>query len=365
MRIIVFGGAGDMGSRTVEALAALEEVELVTIADRDTDKATKLAARLGGRVKAVKVDAADPPGLVAAMKGHRVAASALGPFYRYEKTLAAAALAAGTDYVSICDDHDAWQSVRELDREAKDRGLRLISGVGWTPGISNLLAVRGAASFDHLEAIRIYWAGSSADSGGLAVILHTIHIFTGEVPTFRDGRTVMVKAGSEKERIRFPSPLGEVNTYHLGHPEPLTLPLRFPAVHTVSLKGGLVENHLNFLAIMLARLGFTRSDRRRQFLALFMKKILPPLDRLFRGLACSGIKVVLEGEKEGQKRTVVLEAAAPMRELTGLPLAITALMLARGQVSATGVITPEAEGGIDHEQFFAELAERGIRIFEK
>jgi saccharopine dehydrogenase-like NADP-dependent oxidoreductase len=362
MRIIVFGGAGDMGSRAVEDLAAREEVELVTIADRDTVKAQRLAARLGSRVKTVEVDADDLPGLAAAMAGHQVAAGALGPFYRYERTLVEAALVAGTDYVSICDDHDALQSVQELDLAAKERGLRIISGVGWTPGISNLLAVRGAAGFDRLEAIRIYWAGSSADSSGLAVILHTIHIFTGDVPTFRDGQLVTVRAGSEKERVRFPPPLGEVNTYHLGHPEPLTLPRRFPGVSTVSLKGGLVESHLNVMAIMMSRLGLTSTDRRKQRLGLMMKKILPPLDRLFKGLACSGIKVVLEGEKDGLKRKASMEAAAPMRELTGLPLAVTAVMLARGQISATGVIAPEAEGGINQELFFAELAQRGIKI---
>lgn len=362
MKIIVFGGAGDMGSRAVEDLAAREEVELVTIADRDTEKAGKIAACLGSKVNAVKVDAADSAGLVAVMTGYRVVASALGPFYRYEKTLASAALTAGVDYVSICDDHDAIQSVRELDREAREKGLCLISGVGWTPGISNLLAVRGAAAFDHLEAIRVYWAGSATDSTGLAVMLHTIHIFTGDVPTFRDGQTVMVRAGSEKERIRFPSPLGEINLYHLGHPEPLTLPARFPTVSTVSLKGGLVENYLNVMAILLSRLGLTRTDRQKQSLGFLMKKLLPHLNRLSRGVACSGIKVVLEGEKAGKKQALVLEAAAPMRELTGLPLAITAAMLGRGQIRATGVIAPEAEGGIDQEQFFAELAHRGIHI---
>ncbi|MBS4021783.1 MAG: saccharopine dehydrogenase NADP-binding domain-containing protein [Dethiobacter sp.] len=363
MRIVVFGGAGDMGSRAVEDLAAQDDVSLVTIADRDMVRADRIASKIGAeKVSTSLVDATKPDTLLAAMSQHHVAASALGPFYRFEKTLAQAAIKAGINYVSICDDYDALASVKVLDSEAKEKGVAIISGIGWTPGISNLLAVRGAEQLDTVSAIKIYWAGSSADSAGMAVILHTLHIFTGYVPTYKECKTMMVRAGTEKERIRFPAPLNDVNTYHLGHPEPLTLPERYPAVSTVSLKGGLVEGQLNTLAILMDRLRLTRSNRQKQALASILKKTLPVLDRLFKGKACSGIKVIVEGEKDGSPHSVSGEAAAPMRELTGVPLSITALLLGRGQIKAAGVLAPESEGCIDHRHFFSELEKRNVKI---
>ena len=43
MKIIVLGGAGDMGSRAVEELAAAEGIEQVTVADRNLDGANEIA----------------------------------------------------------------------------------------------------------------------------------------------------------------------------------------------------------------------------------------------------------------------------------------------------------------------------------
>ncbi|NIM52309.1 MAG: NmrA family NAD(P)-binding protein, partial [Gemmatimonadales bacterium] len=114
MRIIVFGGAGDMGSRAVEDLADASGVDQVTIADREVTAADKLAATLRGRgaqVDVKAVDANDHDALVEAMQGYDVAASSLGPFYRFETRLIRAAIEAGVDYASICDDWSAAQSV--------------------------------------------------------------------------------------------------------------------------------------------------------------------------------------------------------------------------------------------------------------
>ena len=98
MQIIVFGGAGDMGSRAVEDLAHTAGVDRVTIADRDADGAHALAGSLRravAEVDVVVVDASAHDALVAAMSGYDVAASALGPFYRFEKLLVRAAIEAG------------------------------------------------------------------------------------------------------------------------------------------------------------------------------------------------------------------------------------------------------------------------------
>ena len=51
-----------------------------------------------------------------------VAASGIGPFYRYEARVARAAIEAGVPYVSICDDYDAAEAVLELDEEANAEG---------------------------------------------------------------------------------------------------------------------------------------------------------------------------------------------------------------------------------------------------
>jgi lysine 6-dehydrogenase len=209
MNVLVLGGAGDMGSRAVRDLVGQPETESVVIADYNEVAAKLLADGLGsGKAVPIRVDANDHDALVAAMRGHDVVASGLGPFYRFETKCASAAIEAGCHYVSLCDDYDAAQAVLELHDEALDRGVTVLTGLGWTPGMSNVLARKAADQMDEVEEINVSWGSSASDSEGYAVILHTLHIFSGLVPSYQDGELLRVPAGTGKQRVRFPEPLG-------------------------------------------------------------------------------------------------------------------------------------------------------------
>ncbi|MGI6614472.1 MAG: saccharopine dehydrogenase family protein [Dethiobacteria bacterium] len=362
MKVIVLGGAGDMGSEAVRDLVRNAEIKQLTIADLNTEAAGKLASSLGDeRIIVQRVDATSHENLVEVMRGHDVAAGALGPFYRFERPIIEAALEAGVDYVSICDDHDAAEAALELDGAAMEKGRRILTGLGWTPGITNIFARKGYDELEDVEAINVYWAGSSADSEGLAVILHTVHIFTGAVVSFQNGEFVEVKAGSGKEVVDFPAPLNKITTFHVGHPEPVTLPRYLKGVKEVTLKGGLAENYLNSLAKMMVALGLTATDARKQRLGKLMKKLMPlfPSDKK-RSL--SGARVDITGKKNGRKTRITYAAVDNMRRLTGIPLSIGVAMMGRGQIERRGVFGPEVDGAVDTEQFLKELALRDIKI---
>ena len=66
--------------------------------------------------------------------------------------------------------------------------------------------------------------------------------------------------------------------------------------------------------------------------------------------------------REGVYDEVSYGAAAHMQELTGVPLAIGALMLARGEIHTPGVFGPEA--CIDPEAFLSELERRGVAVHD-
>jgi lysine 6-dehydrogenase len=365
MKIVVLGGAGDMASRAVRELAAEPEVTSLTVADYNLEAASRLAAELGAKVRAVQVDANDHEALVAVMSGHDAAASGIGPFYRYEAPVAQAAIAAGVPYVSLCDDYDAAQAVLALDQEAKAAGVTVLTGLGWTPGLSNMLARKAAEQFDLVNEINVAWGSSASDSEGYAVILHTLHIFSGLVPSYQKGRLLSVPAGSGKEQILFPPPAGTITCYHLGHPEPVTLPRFLPGreVRTVTLKGGLAEQPLNELAIWLARLRLTDTPAKKDILGQIIKAALPLLSKLGEAEEpCSAVRVDVDGWQDGVYRQLSYGAAAHMPELTGLPLAIGALMLARGEIQMPGVVAPEA--CIAPDPFLAEMERRGVAIHD-
>lgn len=364
MKIIVLGGAGDMASRAVRDLANQPDVTTLTIADFNLPAARALKEELDGAGKQIVVqwvDANDHASLLQAIRGHEVVASGVGPFYRFEARVARAAIEAGAHYVSLCDDYDAAAAVLELDARAREKGVTVLTGLGWTPGLSNVLARKGAATFDQVDEINVAWGSSASDSNGYAVILHTLHIFTGLVPTFQRGQTRLVPAGSGPERVRFPEPVGEISVYHLGHPEPVTLPRFLPGLKTVTLKGGLSEQFLNDLGIWLARLRLTDTPEKKDFLGHLIKALLPYLSQIGQPTEpCSAVRVDVSGWRAGAYGTVSYGAAAHMCDLTGLPLAVGALMLGRGEIDRPGVVAPEV--CVPVEPFLAALAARGLRV---
>lgn len=352
-RIVVLGGCGDVGSHVVQELIETADATVV-IADYRLERARQLAARLGSKAEAAFVDANDEAALLSVLHGADAAVGCIGPFYRFAVPVARAAVKAGVNYVDVCDDYGPVGELLGLDEAAKQAGITLITGLGWTPGLTNLLARKGAAELDEVEEIKISWAGSSADSTGLAVIMHVFYAVTGQVPTYRNGAWVSVAAASEREVVEFPGPLGKVSVFHCGHPEPLTIP-RYIDAKSVSLKGALVPDWNNRIAALFARLGLIGTPGRNARVA----KIIHAIEGIFRigGVPSSGARVDVLGRKGGVRHTVSFGAAETMGKITGIPAAIGARWLVAGRLPK-GAYAPE--GCIDPDPFLDELAARGV-----
>jgi saccharopine dehydrogenase-like NADP-dependent oxidoreductase len=357
MRIVVLGGAGDMGSEAVRDLVNNQEVKEVIVADLNFEKAKELKKNLGEKIVPLSLDANNKENLIEVIKKGDVALSCIGPFYKFEAKIAKAAIEAGVNYVSICDDFDAVEEVLKLDQEAKNKNLTILTGMGWTPGISNVLALKGVKELKKADIINIAWAGDAEDSEGLAVIKHTYHIFTGMIITYLDGKHLKIKAGTGKEIVEFLPPINKIPVYHLGHPEPVTIPKFIPNVKTVTLKGGLTPPWLNGLAKILVSLKLTNTPEKRDRLANLTKKLLPYLPG--GGLKISGLRVDVKGENGH----CIYKIVDKMRRLTGIPASIGTVMLAKGEITTKGVIAPEA--CIEPERFIEELEKRNMKIVEE
>ncbi len=358
MKIVVLGGCGDMGSHVVQDLLQTSDAEVV-IADYRIKVAEEMASKLGERAKAAFVDATDPVSLKKVLEGANAAVGCIGPFYKFALPMAKAALEAGVNYVDICDDYSPVEEILALDEAARQKGITIITGLGWTPGITNVLARYAAQQLDEVEEINIAWAGSASDSKGLAVIMHVFYASTGEIPTWLDGRLFRVKASTGHETVEFPPPLGRVRVFHCGHPEPITIP-RYIKAKTVTLKGALVPDWNNKVLDIFAALGLINTPARMERMARFIHSI----EGLFRvgGVACSGARVDVKGRKFGQTKTISYAVADRMGRLTGIPASIGAQWLARGLIQQRGAFAPE--GCIEPEPFLEELAKRGIKVVE-
>lgn len=359
MNIVVLGGAGDMGSHIARDLIEHTDAQ-VTIADYRLTEARAQAREMGERAQAIFVDASNRDSLLLVLRDADVAIGAVGPFYRFATKMAWAALESHVNYIDICDDYGPLDTLFEFDAVARQEGVTLITGLGWTPGLSNVLSRHGANQLDQVDEIRIAWAGGAADSQGRAVMQHVLYAVSGLVPTYRNGRWVKVPALSEPEVVTFPEPLGEIEVFHVGHPEPMTIPRTIP-VRTVSLKGALTPRWNNRLAGLLVRMGLTSTAGRIDRTSRLIHRLEGVLGA--GGVALSGLRVDVIGSRAGKQVTRTYTAADHMGRLTGIPAAEGALMLARGEITEPGVFAPEAI--IDPVPFLDALAERGILIMEQ
>src|SRR5262249_5569483 len=68
-RILVTGGAGEMGAYACRVLAGADEVDEVLVADRDAPRAAQLAADLGPKATPLRLDISDAEALANALAG--------------------------------------------------------------------------------------------------------------------------------------------------------------------------------------------------------------------------------------------------------------------------------------------------------
>lgn len=222
--IVVVGGAGAVGAAAVGPLVAAGHE--VVVADRDAERAARVARRHGAR--ALALDLTDDRALRAALTDARLVVGAAGPFYRFGPAVLQAALDTATHYVDVADDPVPTLAMLDLHERAVGTGVAAVVGAGASPGLSNLLTVLAAERLDTAESVVTAWpedpVADLTDLGPApsAATVHWVHQFAHPVPVLREGRLVEVQP-----LIEVPMDLGGLRlTGHLvGHPEAVTLHL--------------------------------------------------------------------------------------------------------------------------------------------
>lgn len=364
MRVVVLGGAGDVGSRAVEDLAATTGVSQVTIADRRVDAAEHVARRArrpeGAEVRVTPVDATDHRRLVDAVRGHDVAASALGPFHKFEVRLVAAALDAGVDYASVCDEWDAAEAVMEqFGAQAEAAGRTVVPGLGVSPGLTNLAARFFREEMGELSRVRISVYQPLTAGGGEAVLEHMLFIMDGHVAVWRDGERRMVRACSEEHSVDFPR-FGRIRLWNMGHAEPVTLPRHLGGLRDCDFFMGFGPG--SEWLVRPARFGAFGSRRRRDVIARLLDR-LERAERRFGGRSApdpGAVRIDVWGRGDGSPERRMACGVGEMRDATGLALSVGTLMLGRrdGITRTGGVLPPEAS--LDPRRFFELMRDKGL-----
>ena len=361
LSVVVVGGAGAMGRWTVRWIAKLGSAARLLVADIDVARAERLVGEVGGPCAAVRLDATDPASMCEVFPGNDVVINTMGPFSLFARPILEAAIECGCDYLDIDDD---WESTIEgftLDARAREAGVRVVKGIGGSPGVSNLCAKLAARRLDSVSEIITGWTMrgavvedepaylSSSGSAGAAVEHWLIQI-SGTIRAWRDGTEQEIRPLQPVE-LDYPG-IGRVRTYTVGHPEAVTLPRNMPGVQTsMNVMSGpdWLFDHARVVAAEYDSGAITLAEG-----ALRLGQATPPAERGARDPLAS-VWALAQGRRGGQPMAVSVQPTAmppgKMGGGTGAAAAVGLELLRRGSITEPGVHAPEEV--IDPNEFFS------------
>lgn len=354
MRFAVLSAGSLAGRMVSRELAESVGTEAVSMFDSTTDLASAAARLRDNAVVRVADSSAD------AIEG---ASSAVSCAVTLEDASGhvTEAIRAAVPLVWAGRDLEIAEALLQTDAQAKSAGVTVVAGGGWSPGLTNLLALAACESLESVKSVRIAWAVSAAGAGADEAVTALVESFSRPAPVFEGGSWHRVQPGNDVEDVYFPEPLGWTSVRVCAGAEPLTLPRSVEGLESVAVKAGAAENSVVRLARMLgdaSTLSPAGSQRRVLNIAGPWLKSIRRVGGSARGW--SAIRVDARGRREGRPVTQTFGVLDQLMNLIAAPPSVAAMMLARGDAREHGALP--AEKAFEPNKFFVALSERGIKV---
>ena len=363
-------GCGTIGSAT--ARLALEDArfEHVVVADKDRQRAERLAGSLEGPATALELDCQQDDQVLRSLTGISVVLNTTGPFSRDTLSLMRTVIEAGVAYADINDDVETLQSVFEseyLDSLAKHRGVGVLPGLGASPGQTNVLARYLASRMDAVEEVRFFMV-NDATYRSEAVWRHRLALFGEPALLYDGGRWTQTPAMSEFQDVGFPAPWGSIRCYAVGL-ETVSIPQSFSGLRHASLWRGFSDPATTSMLKDLIDAGFasrqplevdgvslTPSAMTAAVLAGMQTEAdSPDLGRLPRQVRVKGIR-------DGGPAELTMTYSFPPGDIalaTASCLVVGAGLLVNRELPGPGVFPPE---DMDPAPFMWDMESRGAHF---
>ena len=363
-------GCGTIGSAT--ARLALEDArfEHVVVADKDRQRAERLAGSLEGPATALELDCQQDDQVLRSLTGISVVLNTTGPFSRDTLSLMRTVIEAGVAYADINDDVETLQSVFEseyLDSLAKHRGVGVLPGLGASPGQTNVLARHLASRMDAVEEVRFFMV-NDATYRSEAVWRHRLALFGEPALLYDGGRWTQTPAMSEFQDVGFPAPWGSIRCYAVGL-ETVSIPQSFSGLRHASLWRGFSDPATTSMLKDLIDAGFasqqplevdgvslTPSAMTAAMLAGTQTEAdIPDLGRLPRQVRVKGIR-------NGGPAELTMTYSFPPGDIglaTASCLVVGAGLLVNRELPGPGVFPPE---DMDPAPFMWDMESRGAHF---
>jgi saccharopine dehydrogenase-like protein len=372
MRIFVLG-VGGTGSLLARLL--LRQGHTVWCGDRDPERAKKFLGRKS-EIEVVEANARNLWSIVRAARGCNLIINASPAVFN--EIVLRAALRMRSHYLDL--NSHLTRSLFKPEQlrfnkrfEAKNRVALVCTGAA--PGLTNLLAKRGSELLDSVESIqlRLFESTESKDPVSTWSPEGAYDEAISRPRVYRNGRFVLAKRFAEREKFRFPPPIGETIVYLAAQDEVCMVPYVIPIRDMDAKIGGNDFDRL-YRWFRQGRLNRSQGIVRKRFPRTLTPRNVAALIR--RGIlynARFAAAVLLRGLKDEQPLLVRWDASFPslfqirQRGLISTPIAyatahVAALFIKHFPRDEAGVLEPETLPAEVRRAILAEVRSRDFRI---
>lgn len=372
MRIFLLG-AGATGSLLAKLL--LRQGHTVWCGDRDPERARKfLGKKLPIRV--LEVNARNLRAIVRAGRGCHLLINAAPAVFN--ETVLRAALRLRVHYLDLAAHlvrHPFKAEQLRYGRRFEEKGRAAVITAGVAPGLTNLLAKRSAEMLDSVESaqVRLYEGAESEDPISQWSAEATWDEATSRPRIYRNGRFRFGRRFGERERFRFPAPLGVTGVMLAAQDEVATVPHFIPLREMdVKIGGNEIERLRRWYR--QGKLSRSRGLVAKRFPGTPTPRQVARLIR--RGIlqnASFALAVVVRGIKKERPTLVRWDVTFPtlyqirMRGILTTPIAyatarLAALFVKHFPRQLAGVFPPEALPAATRQAVLADVRARDVRI---
>ncbi len=375
MRIFVLG-TGATGSYLARLLT--RQGHQVTCGDRDIDRARRFLGKKNA-IPVVQVNARNLWGIVRAARGSQLLVNASAAVFN--EIVLRAALRIRCHYLDLSAHltRNPFKAEQlRFDKRFQQKNRAAVITAGAAPGMTNLLVARAASLMDSVDGvyIRLYESTDSEDpiSQWSAEVSFDEAISLPRV--VRGGRFRFGKRFGEREKFRFPPPIGEANVVLAAQDEVGTVPY-FLKLKEMDVKIG--GNEIDRLRRWYRQGKLSKS--RGLIAARFPKTPTPrQVARMIRRGKLQNARfaaaVVVRGSKQDRRIDVRYDVLFPsLYQIRQRGLALSPISYATAHMAAlfvkhfprdlAGVFPPGAIPLEDRQAIFKDLKSRGIRVTAK
>ncbi|MFQ6109761.1 MAG: saccharopine dehydrogenase family protein [Candidatus Aminicenantales bacterium] len=372
-------GAGKMGVVLARDLIESDEENRVTLADIDARHLRRARDFIRSRRLEIRqMNVEDKNQRKEIFRGKDVALSAL--LHRHSLLALDAAFQAGVHFVDLAGEYPLPRL--EYDQKARSKGITLLSGMGVSPGITNVCVGRAVYLLDEAEKALIYVGGNPVRPRPplkyriVYAVDSLLNFYERKVTIFKNGKVMEVPPLTGVETISFGAPFDSMECFFTDGLSSLLYTMRG------KIKEELWEKTIRHC-------GHSKEVQTLKDCGLFStrpirvhdQKVIPRdvlevlLDsrmKLGRERDVTLMSVIVSGKKSGKPRTYVFEMIDPydasknytsMARTTCFPASIAAQMILSGMIRKRGSLFPEQ---VFHARLFnpfmEELRKRGVEI---